>query len=790
MNIEESPRRTVVAHSRLRMRELRLEAARNRWHGLRIMTFEQLAARLAGGLTQPVDDDALREAIVAVLPETDLGELDGIKTLPGMVGAGADTLRKAWRAGLDLQALAGEHPRLGSIAGLERAVVAALPPSMMRPADLVAAGLARLDHAAALFGPIEIVGITELSPVWRPLLHAIARRVPVRWNAGPRPVPDWLDGDLVEIVRDESKSPKVYAVSAATAYHEAVEAMRWVRELLASGRAEPADIAIASATPGEYDDHLLALRADANLDLHFVHGVTVTACREGQAAAALADILLRGLSQTRMRRLNTLLRAHAGPFADLPEGWTRILPASAPLPSPEAWTRLIDGLSATDWPDGNGHGPALAGIVDLLSRGLEAAGEAGETLLRGHAREIWRRALTEGPAASLDLTLETLRQDDGIDPCVSVCWMPANALAAAPRRFVRLLGLNSARWPRAMVEDRLLSDHIVPTAELDPLPVAAADRRDFATILATTERKIVLSRARRGEDGRLLGRSTLLLQIEAPETYVPRNRVPGHAFSETDRLTARPDEFRRVPQAVAASDCWFDWLREEITPHDGVIRPDHPVIRAILERTQSASSLRMLLRNPLGFVWRYGLGWRAPESGEDPLVLDSLAMGDLVHQTLDRALRALEEDGGLAGASEKRIGAAMDAAATEIAASWEAEQAVPPPVIWRRTLDEVRALGSRALGFRDADLVDARAYGEVPFGGSEPKSDGAVPWDAEAAVEIAGAGFGIAGYIDRLDISADGAARWCATTRPGAFPGTTSFSTAGRNCSAASTPSR
>ncbi len=756
MSIGESPRRTVVAHSRLGMRELRLEAARNRRHGLQVMTFEQLAARLAGGLTRPVDDDVLRQAVAAVLPETDLGELDGIKSLPGMTGAAADTLRKTWRAGLDLQARAGEHPRIRSIASLESAVVAALPPSMMRPADLVAAGLARLDHVAALFGSIEIVGITELSPVWRPLLHAIARRVPVRWNAGPRPVPDWLDGKAVGIVRDDAKSPDISAVSAATAYHEAVEAMRWVRELLASGRAEPADIAIASATPAVYDDHLLALRADAHLDLHFVHGVTVTASREGQAAAALADILLRGFSQTRMRRLNTLLRAHAGPFADLPEGWTRILPAGAPLSSPEAWTRLIDGLDATHWPDGNDGRPALAAIVDLLSRGIETADDAGETLLRGHARDIWCRALADGPAASLDLTLETLRQDDGIDPCVSVCWMPANALAASPRPFVRLLGLNSAHWPRAMVEDRLLSDHIVPAAELDPLPVAAADRRDFATILATTQSEVVLSRARRGEDGRLLGRSTLLLQVEAPEIYVPRNRVPGHAFSETDRLTARPDEFRRLPQAVAASECWFDWLRAEITPHDGVVRPDHPVIRAILQRTQSASSLRMLLRNPLGFVWRYGLRWRASESGEDPLVLDALAMGDLVHQTLERALHTLEEGGGLVVASEKRIGTAMDAAVTEVAASWEAAQAVPPPVIWRRTLHAVRELGGRALGFRDVDLADARAYGEVPFGGLEPRSDGVVPWDAGAVVEIAGTGFGIAGYIDRLDISADG----------------------------------
>ena len=153
-----------------------------------------------------------------------------------------------------------------------------------------------------------------------------------------------------------------------------------------------------------------------------------------------------------------------------------------------------------------------------------------------------------------------------------------------------------------MAEDRLLSDHIVPTAELDPLPVAAADRRDFATILATTESEIVLSRARRDEEGRLLGRSTLLLQVQADEDYVPRNRVPAHAFSETDRLMVRPDEFRALPQAVAASGCWFNWLRTEVTPHDGAVRPDHPVLHTILDRTQSASSLRMLLRNPLGFV--------------------------------------------------------------------------------------------------------------------------------------------------------------------------------------------
>lgn len=736
------------------MRELRLAAARERHHGLQIMTFEQLAARLAGGLSRPVDDETLRATIQAVLPDVALGELDSLKSLPGMAGAATDTLRKVWRAGVDLQARGGEHPRIASIATLEEAVLAALPPAMMRPVDLVAAALRRLDHVAALFGPIEIVGITELSPCWRPLLHAIAQRVTVRWTAGPRSTPAWLDGNVIDVTRSDPHTPEIVTVSTSTAYNEAIEALRWARQLIASSTADPSEIAIASVTPADYDDHFLALRADANLDLHFVHGVKITACREGQAAAALADVLVRGLSQTRMRRLASLLAAYPGPFRALPAGWTRVLPADAPLASPLAWNHLLDRLTAAEWPDEIDHGPALREIIGLLSQGVAAAEAIGEALLHGRTLAIWRKVLLAGPAASLDLTLETLKQDDGLDACVSVAWMPASALAASPRRFVRLLGLNSARWPRGISEDRLLSDHIIPTAELDPLPVGAADRRDFATILATSERQVVLSRARRDSDGRLLGRSTLL-QGQPDEIYLRRNRVPDHAFSETDRLTARPQEFRALPQAVSAAACWRNWLREEITPHDGLLRADHPVIQAILARTQSASSLRKLLRNPLGFVWHYGLRWRAPESGDDPLVLDALAMGDLVHQTLDRALRRLEANGGLAAATGQQIASAVDDAAGEVAEIWETERPVPPRVIWRRTLDEARELSRRALAFGDERLPGARAFGEVPFGGAEPKTDVAPPWDATASVGIPGTDFRIAGYIDRLDVSAD-----------------------------------
>jgi hypothetical protein len=65
-------------------------------------------------------------------------------------------------------------------------------------------------------------------------------------------------------------------------------------------------------------------------------------------------------------------------------------------------------------------------------------------------------------------------------------------------------------------------------------------------------------------------------------------------------------------------------------------------------------------------------------------------------------------------------------------------------------------MAGRALTYGDDVLPGARADGEVPFGGLEPKSDAKTPWDASVPVTIPETGFNIAGYIDRLDISGDG----------------------------------
>ncbi len=751
--MREATRATAVVFGRLQSRELRLAAARSRVAGLQVMTMEQLACRLAGGFLRPIDDEALRKALQIALAETPLGELDKIKLLPGMVDACVGTLRKVWTARIDL-ANAGDHPRLASLAALEGALLAALPPGMKRPGELVDAAISRIRHAPAVLGRIDVHGMTEMEPCWRPLLGELTGVTEVRWHAGPRFVPEWLIGTGVKVLSSAATTPGRETVSAASALHEAVEAMRWARRLVASGEAHPREIAIASTSPGEFDDHFLALRADANMDLHFVHGTKVMASREGQAAAALADILLRGLTQRRFRRFVALAQAPVGPFAGFPEGWLKILPADAPLSSPQSWRKLAAALTAQSWPDGADMTFRLREILRLLQLGHPGADAAGATLLHGRALGIWKKALAAGPAASLDLTLQEMREDDGFEACESVVWLPAAHLAAAPRPFVRLLGLNSSRWPRRQSEDRLLSDHIVPSEKLEPLAVSEADRRDFETILRTSARQVVLSYARRDGEGRLLGLSSLLHAMPTP-IYLRRHRRADHAFSESDRLAARPDEFATEAQAASAHRCWIGWGKFDLTANDGRVRAEHPVVLAALGRRQSASSLSLMLRNPLGFVWRYGMKLKAPELSEEPLVLDAREFGNLVHAVLDMALQVTVAQ--QASGTPVDLSIAVTTALAGIRSSWEAVHPVPPEFIWNRTLADVGELARQALASTHQHAAGWTSFSEVAFGGVKPRMDAALPWDPEREVVIPETPFRVGGYIDRLDLEAGNA---------------------------------
>ena len=753
-------RRTIIVAGGTAAAAMRLHAARQSWQGVDIRTIEQVASRLAGGFLQPVEADALADAATKAITGTavaELGDLHAIADLPGLPSALAATLSKAWHAGIDLAARAAAErsvPRLQIIARLEAAVLEHLPSHMLRPADLVRRALdtiLRLDGPEAILGAVELAPLLEVAPCWRLLVMVLHAPYRLRWHAGPYGVPGWWDSACGTLEPLAIATPKRRTVTCATARHEVIEAMRWVRSLLATG-IDAQHIALAAATPGEYDDLVLAMAEEASLPVHFAHGRRALTTRDGQAAAALADLLLYGLSQDRVRRLARLAHAEGTPFGRLPEQWERHLPRAAPLGTPERWRQALD--AAADKAAAATVAAILLPAIDLLADGPASAMEAGDTFLRGAARLLWRRALNRAPASALEASLDGLRLPETADPATSIGWMHASALATSPRPYVWLLGLNARTWPRASREDPLLPNHVIPTAELDPLPVTHMDRLAFRAIAGTTERQLVCSASRRDATGRLLGLSPLLPAKMEPER-LRRARVPVHAMSEQDRMMARPGEFAGTARARSAHGCWVDWHDPAITAHDGQVQRDHPVLAAALGRIHSASSLRMLLRNPLGFTWQYALGWREPDSTGESMDLDPMTFGSLVHDVLEAALPAIEDAGGLGRASQPAIAAAVADARASIAAHWEAEQPVPPALLWNIRLREAEAMATTALSWPLHAYPGQASHSEVVFGDPDA-TPGNAPWDGSRPVTIPGTDLRIRGRIDRLDIAADG----------------------------------
>ena len=755
--------RTVVVNNRYAGRCHRTKAAFDGEQGLLLLSVEQLVARLAGGFLTPIDSDQLKAAVATVIAEP-LGELDKIKMLPGFQRAIAASLSKAWSAGLMLdseaEAAADEtaKARLDSVATLERAVLSQVPSNQLRPGDLVAAATKRVGHARAIFGRIEIHGQTEMSPVWRPLLLLIAQHTEVVWVGGAREIPDWLSGTDIAAETSPQSEPTVRAVSCASPRHEILEAFRWARRHLAQG-ALPQQLAITTASPEGWDDHVLALAEATNLPLHFVHGRPLLSTADGQLTAALAESLLRGFSRPRVVRFVDLLRSRCERFESLPGDWWRALPEAAPLLDATRWSGAIAALVPERFADGTDHRPLLQEIIEILSKGQSKAAEVGEELLDGRSLAVWRKALIEGPPTALDITLSRLRLDDGVEPGAAIVWGPASAIAAVPRPFTWLVGLSSRSWPRRASEDPLLAEHIIEPRRLDPLPVHEADRRDFHTICTMTESEVVCSRSRRDSEGRRNGISPLYPH-QLGETYLAQSREAEHAASVTDRLMARPDEFAGLPRAVSASQTWVDWHREKVSGHDGLVRPNHPLLVRALDRRQSATSLTKLLRDPLGYLWTYGFGWREPEETEEPLTLDRLAFGNLLHEILEAAVTELEiaGPGRFAGAAPAAIAQAIEQAAEIVAARWGESRPLPPPAVWERKRAEAVELASTALSLAEEPLPDQRSWAEIPFGDVRALSEearAALPWDPTRTVAIPGTTVRIGGFIDRLDLAGD-----------------------------------
>lgn len=737
-------RGAVIVEGPLAVRMQRFAAAAAKHVGHDILTLPHLAARLAGGFLSLPGVDVLYPAIRSALAEGGFAQLDEVRALPGMPRAVAHSLASIWRADLDLVVLAPRSSRLADVHLIETRIRSLLPPGKLLPRDLRDTALAHAARAKNLFGVITVEGLVDVDPVWRPLVAAIARDVPVTWVAPDAGDRSWFPGKV--LFRELPAAPGIRAYLCAAPRSEVVEALRWVRELLSSGDVAARDIAISSATTESWDDHMLVLSREAGLPVHFSHGIPALSTREGQACAALADVLLKGLSQTGVRRL---IRRLAGtPFRDrLPDEWSTGLPASAGLFAVEHWRAA---LAAT--PAGANTAPVLLPVLELISQGPIAANEAGAALLNGQSRALWEQALRNAPPEAIEMSLGDLRVPDGLDPANSVVWCPASHSAASPRPWARLLGLTSRSWPRPAAEDPLLPDHMLSHRELEPVSLADRDRRLFDVIRSHASAGLVMSRSRRSALGGL--QSASALWPATGEESLARTRIPDHAYSNSDRLLARPLEARDYPQVAAAQSCWKNWRNQDLNAHDGLHGGPHAVVERALERAQSSTSIRRLLRDPLGYVWRYALGWRSPQFEQQPLSLSPLAFGELVHELIRRTVQALNAGPGLNRATPIQIEAALDISVAQVAELWPRERAVPPSLLWQHTLQQGKRLSLRGLTIDGSLHPDTRSWTELSFGVDDGPHPNSV-WDSSQRVLVPGTGLHFSGRIDRVDLRAD-----------------------------------
>jgi hypothetical protein len=741
-------RSTHIVAGLLALRSARAVAARDGAIGREILTLPLVAGRLVGGFTTPAGTDVLYPAIQAALAAGDFRDISGIAALPGMPRAVLQSLDSVWRADLDLPSLAGETGRFHDLALIEARIRDSVPATHMLPRDLRDAATKRADRARNLLGPVTLAGIVEVDPVWRPLLNAIARVTELSWDL-PEPVEQlWFEGT---IRRNGAPGPgRTSAEASADQKSEVVEALRWARRLLSTGEVKAQDVAIAATSTQDWDDHFLAYARSAALPVHFSHGVPALNTADGQTCAALADIVGNGLSQERVWRL--IRRLPARPFASsLPGDWFAGIPRGAALRTLDPWREALAAARPRR------AAPELAEqillpILELLARGPDAGREAGARLLSGASLTMWEEALRSAPAHAIALSLQSLRVADQRDPANSIVWCPASQLAACPRPFTRLLGFTSRSWPRSDNDDPLIPHHMLERRKLHPVSTAERDRLHFDIIRAQTREQLVLSRPQRNAKGSLLSPSSLW---PGDSVVHKRDRVPEHAFSEADRLLARARDAGQLAHVRQSQLCWRNWWRSDLSAHDGLSDANHPAIEAALARVQSTTSLQRLLRDPLGFVWRYALGWRSARLEAEPLQLDPVSFGELVHELISHAIMALEPTPGFARASSDEIEAAIAAASTGVLNSWPLRRSVPPPILWRHTVREAARRTAKGLASDDQVRSDTRSWTEVPFGQIDPGLE-QTPWNATMAVPIEGTGLVFGGRMDRLDIRAAG----------------------------------
>lgn len=469
----------------------------------------------------------------------------------------------------------------------------------------------------------------------------------------------------------------------------------------------------------------------------------------GQAAAALAGLLERILSFTpevTERGSDRSPRSSVAALAHATLGWLDLVPQDGAAES-RSYSRLrarVTELAAID--DATSFGAALAGLRDGLSD-LRAWSDAGG------GRKPWA---SRGGAVHLT----DVRH---------------GGTTGRPHVFV--VGLDADRVAGQRVQDPMLNDEI--RLALDPagLPTTAARRderaRDLAQMFGRLRGRVTLSYAVADASGRSAGPAHQLLQA-----FRAIRSNPALDYDELRRALGSPSCAvpARTDDALDQREAWLSALLDGALLLDGEaqVREAFPALdtglRAAAEAAGSAltgyhglvtaaagrfdprqsrrplspSSLELLARCPLSWLYRYGLRIRPPDDpAYDPEAwLDARQRGALLHTVFERFTREY------AGRRNQIVSAAareyVVATAVETLSEWRAE--VPPPseAVYETEAAEIREsalafLEAERQALADGDTGDWVAF-ELRFG-----------WDRPVELPLAGGPLAVHGFIDRVD---------------------------------------
>ncbi len=214
-------------------------------------------------------------------------------------------------------------------------------------------------------------------------------------------------------------------------------------------------------------------------------------------------------------------------------------------------------------------------------------------------------------------------------------------------------------------------------------------------------------------------------------------------------------------QAYAARKPFFDEARKllkerqgsrKFTSYDGIFENGEAIEKlrqgySLKDKTLSASRLETYAACPLRYFYRYVLGLKVHPEPERVFQLDPAEKGNLMHSILEETLSKGSAEGWLKARDGQRAGKALEEETQKAFEKLEKEGVPGTPALWQWSQFIVRKDLQREL----KKVLEERDWTPVDFEKAFGRED-----QPEVSFQTPAGIFRLEGFMDRVDLSADG----------------------------------